>query len=264
MSETPAPPGETVAGADARLTPYLVGGETPRAAIVVCAGGGYGRRAEHEEAPVARWLNGIGLHAFVLAYRVAPDRHPAPLEDARLALRTVRHRAAAWRVRPDRVGVLGFSAGGHLAAILSTHWDGGRADSPDPVQRESCRPDAAVLCYPVISFLQYAHLGSIRNLLGDAASVEQRRHLSAECCVTAQTPPTFLWHTAADAGVPVEHSLLYAAALAGHGVPFALHVFPTGPHGIGLADGAAGRPGDPQAAAWTGLCAAWLAGLGWR
>jgi acetyl esterase/lipase len=195
---------------------------------------------------------------------VAPDRHPVPLDDARRALRTVRHRAAEWGVRPDRVGVLGFSAGGHLAASLSTHWDRGREESADAVERESCRPDAAVLCYPVISLLQYAHLGSMRNLLGDSPALAQRRELSAELHVTAETPPTFLWHTGADAGVPVENSLLYATALAQHGVPFALHVFPYGPHGMGLADGAAGRASDPQAVAWTRLCAGWLEGLGWR
>ncbi|CAA9300221.1 MAG: hypothetical protein AVDCRST_MAG77-5557 [uncultured Chloroflexi bacterium] len=249
-----------------RLTPYLIdppqAAGKPRAAVVVCPGGGYRARAAHEGEPVARWLNTLGLHAFVLDYRVATERpddapalHPLPLQDAQRALRTVRHgaRDGRWTVDPARVGILGFSAGGHLAATLATHFDAGDPTSTDPVERESCRPDAAILCYAVISFLQYPHLGSARNLLGENPALDQRRALSNELCVTAETPPTFLWHTAEDPGVPVENSLLFAGALARHSVPFALHVFPKGRHGLGLA------PADPTVHQWTDLCARWLA-----
>ena len=241
-----------------RLTPYLPAtpngsGDAPRAAIVVCPGGGYGRRAPHEGEPVARWLNGLGIAAFVLDYRVAPFRHPFPLLDAQRALRTVRHRAAAWRVDPRRVGILGFSAGGHLAATAATHHDAGDPTAADPIDRLSSRPDLLVLCYPVITFAGPArHAGSMRNLLGDAPTEAQQRHLSGELQVNANTPPTFLWHTAEDAGVPVENSLLFASALGRHGVPFALHVFPQGRHGLGLATDA------PGASAWPALCATWL------
>jgi acetyl esterase/lipase len=253
-----------------RLTPYLLPGAQTRAAIVVCPGGGYVQRAAHEGEPVARWLNEIALHAFVLDYRVVGQKseggtlHPLPLLDAQRALRLVRHHASEWCVDPSKVGILGFSAGGHVAATASTQWDRGHRESNDPVERESCRPDASVLCYAVLSFLQYAHLGSLRNLLGDNPSLQQRRDLSAELRVTAETPPAFLWHTAEDTGVPVENSLQYAAALARHAIPFALHVFPRGAHGLGLADGKVRPVSDPQVAAWPHLCAEWLATMGWR
>ena len=241
------PGGENAEGLP-RLTPYLVEGGEKRAAIVVCPGGGYGARAAHEGEPVARWLNGIGLHAFLLDYRVAPQTpaggvlHPLPLLDAQRAIRTVRHRAAEWGVEAGKVGILGFSAGGHLAATAATQWDRGDAAASDPVERQSCRPDASMLCYAVLSFVSYAHHGSMRNLLGESATLAQRRSLSAELQVTAETPPTFLWHTAEDAGVPPENSLQYAAALARHGVPFALHVFT---HGAAR-PGAGGRQGETR------------------
>ncbi|MGI6610182.1 MAG: alpha/beta hydrolase [Limnochordia bacterium] len=236
------------------LTPYLLGGEQARAAVVVCPGGGYAHRAAHEGEPVARWLNAIGLCAVVLRYRVAPYRHPYPLMDAQRALRLVRYKAKEWGIDPQRVGILGFSAGGHLAATAGTHFDAGSLSASDPVMRHSCRPDFLILCYPVITFGdQYAHLGSMRNLLGPEPSEEMRRHLSNEQQVTEATPSTFLWHTANDAGVPVENSLMFAAALSRHGVPWEMHIFPDGRHGLGLA------AEHPQVRAWPELCATWLA-----
>ncbi|MBI3974078.1 MAG: alpha/beta hydrolase [Chloroflexi bacterium] len=240
------------------LTPYLIEGDHTRAAVVVCPGGGYARRAPHESGPVARWLNTLGLHAFVLDYRVAPHRHPVPLGDARRALRFVRHHAREWRVDPQRIGILGFSAGGHLAASVSTHFDDGNPEADDPIEHHSCRPDLAILCYAVITFGDaFRHTGSMRNLLGDDPPEALRRLLSNELHVTADTPPTFLWHTAEDAGVPVENSLLYAAALSRHKVPFELHVYPTGKHGLGLAQD------HPQVRNWTELCAVWLRSMGY-
>jgi len=234
------------------LVPYLVDGGERTPAIVVCPGGGYARRAEHEGEPVALWLNSLGISAFVVHYRVAPYRHPNPLSDAQRAIRTVRHRAGEWNIDPNRVGILGFSAGGHVASSAGTHFDAGRPGAADPIERESSRPDLLVLCYPVISFGEYAHKGSLGNLLGaepDDALVEL---LSNEKQVTELTPPTFLWHTADDVAVPVENSLLFASALSRSKVPFELHVFESGRHGLGLAED------QPGVSAWTDVCATWL------
>ena len=243
-----------------RLLPFPLedAAHAAAAAVIVCPGGGYGRLAPHEAEPVARWLNALGVAAFVLRYRVAPHRHPLPLGDAQRAIRLVRQRAADWRVDPARVGILGFSAGGHLAASAGTHFDAGDPAAADPVDRQSCRPDLMVLCYPVITLGEHRHHGSMLNLLGADPPAELRDLLSNERQVSAATPPAFLWHTADDAAVPVENSLLFAAALRRHGVPFALHVFPRGRHGLGLASA------DPMVGRWTDLCAAWLAGQGFR
>lgn len=234
------------------LTPYLPESPAPTSAIVVCPGGGYQMRATHEGEPVARWLNTLGVAAFIVDYRLAPHRHRVPLDDAQRAIRTVRTNADVWNVDPQRVGILGFSAGGHLAATAATQWDHGSAEADDPVARHGCRPDLAILCYPVISFMQATHHGSMTNLLGESPTLEQRRALSAELNVTAETPPTFLWHTADDAAVDVENSLVFASALRRHGVPFALHVLPAGEHGLGLAEGHA------EAGVWPELGARFL------
>lgn len=238
------------------LVPFLVDTPKPRGAVVVCPGGGYAGRADHEGEPIARMLNQAGIHAFVCHYRVASYRHPYPLMDAQRAIRTVRVNAQCWGILPDRIGILGFSAGGHLASTAGTHYDAGDPNSADPVARVSCRPDALVLCYPVISFGQFGHLGSLRNLLGENAPAELISSLSNETQVTGDTPPTFLWHTADDAGVPVENSILFASALRKCGVPFELHIYQSGRHGLGLA------PEDPHVASWAKLCCEWLAGLG--
>ena len=244
-----------------RLTPYLVPGDGPRASVVVCPGGGYAMRAGHEGEPIARWLNTVGVSAFVLDYRVRPYRHPIPLGDAQRAVRTVRHRAAEWRIDPKRVGILGFSAGGHLAGSAATIFDEGNADAADPIDRQPSRPDAAVLCYAVLTFGDFRHNGSMVNLLGKDPDPKLQEEMSLETRVTARTPPVFLWHTADDGAVPVENSLLFATALRKHKVPFALHVFPRGPHGIGLADGARGAKA-PEARQWPALFAEWLKGIG--
>ena len=244
------------AGADLndipRLSPYLPAGGGSGGAVVVCPGGGYVCRADHEGRPVAEYLCGHGIAGIVLDYRVAPHRHPEPLSDAQRAIRTVRANAKAWGIDPDHVGILGFSAGGHLAASAATIFDGPKSDSSDPIDRHSSRPDALVACYAVLTFGPHRHDGSMRNLLGQDTDPRMQEYLSLENRVTGQTPPTFLWHTANDGAVPVENSLLFAQNLRRCNVPFSLHVFPAGRHGIGLA-------GDnPEASQWPQLCVTWL------
>ncbi|AFC33105.1 esterase/lipase-like protein [Paenibacillus mucilaginosus 3016] len=234
------------------LVPYLAEGPGVKPAVIVCPGGGYARRAAHEGDPVALWLNGLGISAFVVHYRVAPYQHPHPLSDAQRAIRTVRHRAAEWNIDPARVGILGFSAGGHLASSAGTHYDAGNPESADPVERQSCRPDLLVLCYPVITFGPYTHEGSKMNLLGEGAPEELVTLMSSERQVNENTPPTFLWHTADDGAVPVENALFFASALSRSKVPFELHVYESGRHGLGLAED------HPEAHTWTQLCGTWL------
>jgi acetyl esterase/lipase len=229
------------------------------AAVVVCPGGGYGRlAADHEGRQVALWLNSIGVTAFVLQYRLGPRyHHPAPLQDAQRAIRLVRARAAEWEVDPARVGILGFSAGGHLASTAATHFDDGRAEADDPIERQGSRPDFAVLAYPVVTLAGAAvHSGSRRNLLGEPADPALVALLSNERQVTPRTPPTFLFHTADDPGVPVQNALLFFDALLAAGVPAELHVFAHGKHGVGLAQD------DPALSAWPRLCAQWMEARG--
>lgn len=241
-----------------RLTTFLLPEGSPKACVVVCAGGGYHMRAPHEGEPVARWLNSIGLAAVLLDYRVK-HRFPASLFDARRAIQTVRQRAAEWQIDPTRVGILGFSAGGHLAASAATSFVDGDPLNADPIARQSSRPDAAVLCYAVLSAAEaIRHEGSISMLLGDKPwSDAAQRQVSLELQVTPRTPPCFLWHTSDDRGVPVANALRFAEALATSQVPCALHVFPHGKHGLGLASD------DATVSQWTGLCARWLDELGW-
>jgi acetyl esterase/lipase len=210
------------------------------AAVVICPGGGYGALADHEGRDYALFLNEQGVAGFVLKYRLGSNgyRHPAMLQDAARAVRTVRARAAEWKVDPHRIGIMGSSAGGHLASTLLTHFDEGSPGSPDPIERASSRPDLGILCYAVISMREpNVHTGSRRNLLGDNPSPELITLLSNELQVTPQTPPCFLWHTWEDKTVRVENSIEFALALRKNGVPFDLHVFQQGRHGIGLANG---------------------------
>ena len=236
------------------LTPYLAPKEKATgAAIVVCPGGGYQHLADHEGRPVAEWLNSIGVTAFVLKYRLGPTyHHPAQLQDAARAIRTVRTRAKEWGVDPQRVGILGFSAGGHLAATAGTHFAAGKPDASDPIERVSSRPDLMVLVYPVITMRDSTHSGSKLNLLGKDPPPELVALLSNEEQVTKETPPTFLVHTMTDAAVPVENSMMFSAALRKAGVPFEFHLYERGKHGFGLA------PNDPVLSSWPARCADWL------
>ncbi len=221
------------------LTPYLPAtGTGTGGAIVICPGGGYGGLAGHEGADYALFLNQQGIAGFVLKYRLGSGgyRHPVMLQDVSRAIRLVRARAAEWKVDAKRVGVMGSSAGGHLASTAVTHFDEGKAEAADPVERESSRPDLGILCYPVISMGKHTHQGSKNNLLGGKPAAELVWLLSNELQVTPRTPPCFVWHTWEDPVVDVENALEFAGALRKAGVPFDLHIYERGPHGIGLGD----------------------------
>ncbi len=233
------------------LTPYAADPARKNGAtMLIFPGGGYGSLAEHEGTGYADYLTKQGITCYVLKYRLGSNgyRHPVMLNDAARALRMVRAFAKRDGLDPTRIGVIGSSAGGHLAATLITHFDPARPHGPtldpnDPIDRESSRPDLAILCYPVISLGEFAHAGSRKNLLGDNPSAELLNALSNELQVTRDTPPTFLWHTVEDKAVPVENTLLFATALRRAGVPFSLHIYELGSHGLGF--GRAGREAPP-------------------
>ncbi len=234
------------------VEPYLLETATPLGVVIVCPGGGYGGRAKHEGEPVARKFNALGFHAFVLQYRVAPNRYPAPQQDVFRAIRLIRSRAEAMKIAPDKIAVLGFSAGGHLTASAGTLFEEVNANAGDAVDSFSQRPDAIIPCYPVINILEkWGHRGSGHNLLGDQLDAEGIP-LCLETRVTGNTPPAFLWHTAEDGGVPVRNSIEFAEACWRNKVKAELHVFPTGNHGIGLAEK------YPDASRWPELAAQFL------
>ncbi|HVU33906.1 MAG TPA: alpha/beta hydrolase [Opitutaceae bacterium] len=224
------------------LTAYLpdVANRTG-ASILILPGGGYQHLAPHEGAGYAQWFATHGIMAYVLKYRLGPRyHHPVMMEDAARAMRMVRAFAIRDGLDPRRVGLIGSSAGGHLAATIATKFDEGKPDSPDPIERVSSRPDLVVLCYPVITMGRYTHQGSKDNLLGRNPSAELVNEMSAELHVRQDTPPCFIWATDEDKTVPVENSLMFAEALRRAGVPFSLHIYEKGPHGLGM-----GRPGHP-------------------
>ena len=235
--------------------PRTVGANTP--AVVICPGGSYRALASnHEGRQVASYLNSLGVAAFVLRYRLGPRyHHPIELGDAQRAIRLLRSHASDWRLDPSRIGIIGFSAGGHLAMTASTHFDNGNAGAADAVDRAASRPDFAVLGYPVISMTEeWTHKGSRTNLLGDNFDPELAKSLSGEKAVTRETPPTFLFQTTEDTVVPAENAVHYYLALHKAGVPAEMHVFEKGPHGVGLAND------DAALSEWSKLLANWLRG----
>jgi len=243
------------------LTPYWPDvGSATGAAVIVCPGGSYEMLAEHEGRDYALWLSERGIAAFVLKYRLGTHgyRHPAMLNDVARAVRTVRHRAGAWKLDPRKIGVIGSSAGGHLVSTAVTHFDAGQPGAADIIDRISSRPDLGILCYPVISMGELAHEGSKRNLLGSGPTPELTALLSSELQVRPSTPPCFIWHTQDDAAVKVENALVFASALQAKGVSFSLHIYPSGPHGLGL--GVTGyKPGDTRPLhPWTQELQGWL------
>ncbi len=236
------------------LTYYPALGK-PTVAVVVAPGGGYGGLAmNHEGRQVANWFNSIGVSAFVLKYRLGPRYHnPIELGDAKRAVRLVRTRAKELGLDPNRIGFMGFSAGGHLTSTIATHFDAGDASAADPIDRASSRPDFAILAYPVVSAdPAISHKGSFKNLLGDNPDPEQLKDMSNELHVTKDTPPSFLFHTSDDGTVPVLNSVRFYEALVAAHVPAELHIFEHGPHGVGL------DLGDPVLAEWPVLLRNWL------
>lgn len=231
------------------------GEQRTQTAVVICPGGGYGALAyDHEGHQVAKFFNRMGVTGVVLKYRLGTRyHHPAPLNDVQRAIRYVRSHAKELQLSEDRIGVMGFSAGGHLASTVSTHFDAGNKEAQDPVDRVSCRPDFSILGYPVISLKSdFGHRGSMRNLLGENPDPALIESLSNETQVTKETPITFLFHTGEDKGVPVQNSLVYYRALVENGVLAELHVYQNGPHGVGLA------PGDPVLSTWGDRLRDWM------
>jgi acetyl esterase/lipase len=224
-------------------------------AVIVFPGGGYAHLSmEHEGSEIAQWLNNIGVSAFVLKYRLGPKyHHPVELGDAQRAIRYVRAHAADYGIDPQRIGIWGFSAGGHLASTAGTHFDAGKADSVDLIDRQSSRPDFMILAYPVITFREpFLHRGSRDNLIGKNPDPALIDLLSNEDHVTGETPPTFLFHTSDDPVVPVQNSIFFYLALRKAQVPAEMHIYQHGPHGVGLAKNI------PELSSWPMLLANWL------
>lgn len=227
--------------------------------VVICPGGGYGALAmDHEGHQVARWFTSRGVSAAIVKYRLGPRyRHPAPLQDVLRAIRVVRSRAAELRIKPDRVGVMGFSAGGHLASSAATLFDLAEAKVADGLEQTLSRPDFAILGYPVIVFgADVTHKGSQHHLLGETAAADLVARLSTDRQVTARTPPTFLFHTSEDAAVPPQNSVAFYLALENAGVPAELHIYEKGAHGVGLA------PGDRELSTWPERLLGWMRARG--
>jgi acetyl esterase/lipase len=244
------------------LTPYFPDATNATgAAMVICPGGGYAHLAPHEGNDYALWLNQHGVTCFVLKYRLGANgyRHPVELQDSARAVRTVRARADEFKIDPKRIGIMGSSAGGHLASMVMTHFDFGDTNASDVIERQSSRPDIGILCYPVITMGIETHGGSKTNLLGKNPPPELVKLLSSELQVTSNTPPCFIWTTSEDKTVPPENTLLFAAALQKNHVPYDLHIFQKGGHGMGL-----GNHKDPTAPLhpWTADCLFWLKAQG--
>jgi len=229
------------------ITPYLPPSEKATgAAIVICPGGGYGGLAAHEGPGYAEYLSQQGIACFVLKYRLGSKgyRHPIMLGDAARAVRLVRSRVAEWKLDPARIGIMGSSAGGHLTTTLLTHFDAGKPNNTDVVERQSSRPDLGIVCYGVITLGEFTHQGSKKNLLGENPDPALVENLSNEKQVSKDTPPCFVWSTLEDKAVPVENSMQFVAALRKNGVPFDFHIYEKGPHGIGLSQGKNGIAPD--------------------
>ncbi|MDF7825497.1 alpha/beta hydrolase [Pontiellaceae bacterium B12227] len=228
----------------------------PYPCVIVLPGGGYQLLSEHESAPVAGWLNGLGINAFVLNYSVAPAKHPQPYHDVRRTIQWVRAHAAALNIDPERVGVLGFSAGGHLAGAAASWWEDEALAIGDEMDAISARPDLAVLCYPVVTGKPGdCNEGSLINLMGDPSD-EKRDVFSLEERISARTSPMFIWHTADDVPVPIGNSFSMAQAMSAVGAEYELHVFPEGVHGLGLCS--VDRLRNAEVGQWRNLCAGWF------
>jgi acetyl esterase/lipase len=240
------------------LTPYWADkSKASGAAMIVCPGGGYNGLAAHEGEPFARWLNSLGIHAFVLKYRLVKNGYHLPviLPDAARAVRLVRSNADAWQVDPKRIGIIGSSAGGHLSATLATQFDAGKPDAADPIERVSSRPDVVVLCYAFILFDRQDKSDRQTRFLGERFTNDDVRRFSPALNVTSQSPPCFVWQTVEDTSVVPENAMVFADALRAAGVPFELHLYQKGRHGIGLG---LSKQNTTKLHPWTASCANWL------
>jgi acetyl esterase/lipase len=254
----PAPVGDgTTESCATDLLVYLPAADrNTRAAVVVCPGGGYIRHVlDREGFPIAEWLTSKGITALILTYRLPEGRPYVPLLDAQRAIRTVRAKAAAWDVDPDKVGILGFSAGGHVASTAATHFDAGHPNDPDPVEGRSCRPDFTMLVYPVVTMGENAHALSKQKLLGNHPAPDLVRLFSNEEQVTPRTPPAFLAHAKDDSGVVPDNSRNFVRAMKEHGVPVEYLELPSGSHGLNGCKG-------PLWEQWKAESLKWLAARG--
>ncbi len=227
--------------------------EKKLAAVLICPGGGYYVQAPHEGEPFARFFAIHGIIGVVLTYRVHPDRYPGSYSDACRAMRLLRANAGKYNIDPEKIGIMGFSAGGHLASTVATQPNLYLAPEDDLIEQFSARPDRVILGYPVISFIdEFAHAGSRKSLLGEEPDPAMVRQLSNNHQVTPETPPAFLFHTAEDKGVPALNSIRFTEACLNNNVPVALHLFPKGRHGVGMA------LDDPFLKIWTENLISWL------
>lgn len=218
------------------ITPYLVNDNKYHSAIIICPGGGYNHRAEHEGKPIALWLNSIGIHAFVLNYRVYPYKYPAEIADGKRAVKYIKYYKEKFKIVENKIGIMGFSAGGHLACTVSQKYDKDDYIKKDEIDFISAKTDICILCYPVITFIEkYTHEGT-KNCFLRESNNNLSLDFSCEKNVKENFPPTFIWHTAEDSSVPVLNSIDMARALYEKNIPFEIHIFPQGRHGLGFAE----------------------------
>ena len=240
------------------VVPFLQPGEEPKGAVIVCAGGAYMWKEPLEAFPHAMWLNAIGVHAFVLDYRIEPYKPDCALQDAQRAIRTLRYRSDDWKIKKDSIGLIGFSAGGHLTAMASTHFDYGNPRSSDPMEQESCRPDAQVLCYPHITYDPYIQDDPefMNKRFGEGYTQDDVNKVNAHLHVRSDTPPAFLWGMQGDWQCKQKQWRFYTEALEEKGIAYSYHVFPHGSHNEGR------ESTSPVWRQWTMLCEIWLRDLG--
>ncbi len=240
------------------LAVYALEGKKKRPTVLVCPGGGYSFTSQREAEPIAMRFLKEGYNAFILYYSCEPNRHPQPLLDATRAMCMIRDNCEKWHVDPEKIAVIGFSAGGHLATSLCTCYMLPELQNIKGMEKGKNRPDLLISCYPVITSGEKAHRGSFDNLCGDDKALADS--LSLEKCVHDDMPPAFIWHTFTDGGVPVENSLLLASAMKEHNVPFELHIFPNGCHGLSTVDAetCGAESCDPHTARWLDLCMEWM------
>ena len=239
------------------LDTYILKGEKKRPAVLICPGGGYRHTSPREAEAIALQFTRVGYHSFVLYYSVAPRRHPQPLLDLARSMTIIRENAEEWNVDAGKIAVCGFSAGGHLAASLGVHWNKSYLFKQEGIKEGWTKPNLLILSYPVITEGEFAHKGSFENLLGSDASKEQREEMSIEKQVGVQMPPAFIWHTFEDSSVPVENSLLLAKAMREKNIPFEMHIYPDGVHGLSLATEETDIVQE-GVETWMDLCINWL------